>query len=173
MESQSQWHSVAVNLKENKKGTHHFPHSSLAPSAICWGGVWLIVRSFSQQPYWERCGTPCDAGCHSCKSKSFSSPNTSWLQLYSSVYHRSTKEHKSKSAANKQIVNRVQDLAGSWSETKSSESKFGKAQVCICRACWSNWWSFIDLKTRVQLQKRIKIVEARYTNFEIIFCGPS
>ena len=26
MESQSQWHSVAVNLKENKKGTHHFPH---------------------------------------------------------------------------------------------------------------------------------------------------
>ena len=48
------------------------------------------------------------------------------------VYNLSTKEHKSKSAANKQIVNRVQDLAGFWNETKSSESKSGKAQVSIC-----------------------------------------
>ena len=51
------------------------------------------------------------------------------------VYNLSTKEHKSKSAANKQIVNRVQDLAGFWNETKSSESKSGKAQVSICGDC--------------------------------------
>ena len=42
------------------------------------------------------------------------------------------KEHKSKSAAITQTGNRVQDLAGVRNETKSSESKFGKAQVSIC-----------------------------------------
>ena len=55
-----------------------------------------------------------------------------FVRLRHNVYNLSTKEHKSKSAANKQIVNRVQDLAGFWNETKSSESKSGKAQVSIC-----------------------------------------
>ena len=51
------------------------------------------------------------------------------------VYNLSTKEHKSKSAANKQIVNSVQDSAGSWNETKLSESKSGKERVCIGGDC--------------------------------------
>ena len=58
-----------------------------------------------------------------------------FVRLRHNVYNLSTKEHKSKSAANKQIVNRVQDLAGFWNETKSSESKSGKAQVSICGDC--------------------------------------
>ena len=58
-----------------------------------------------------------------------------FVRLRHNVYNLSTKEHKSKSAANKQIVNRVQDLAGSWNETKSSESKSGKAQVSIGGDC--------------------------------------
>ena len=49
-----------------------------------------------------------------------------------SVCNLNTKEHKSKSAAITQTGNRVQDLAGVRNETKSSESKFGKAQVSIC-----------------------------------------
>ena len=49
-----------------------------------------------------------------------------------SVCNLSTKEHKSKSAAITQTGNRVQNLAGVRNETKSSESKFGKAQVSIC-----------------------------------------
>ena len=57
------------------------------------------------------------------------------MQMASNVYNLSTKEHKSKSAASKQIVNSVQDSAGSWNETKLSESKSGKAQVCICGDC--------------------------------------
>ena len=50
----------------------------------------------------------------------------------SSVCNLNTKEHKSKSAAITQTENRVQNLAGVRNETKSSESKFGKAQVSIC-----------------------------------------
>ena len=61
-----------------------------------------------------------------------------------SVCNLNTKEHKSKSAAITQTGNRVQDLAGVRNETKSSESKFGKAQVNICWVCRSNWWSCID-----------------------------
>ena len=49
-----------------------------------------------------------------------------------SVCNLNTKEHKSESAAITQTGNRVQDLAGVRNETKSSESKFGKAQVSIC-----------------------------------------
>ena len=52
--------------------------------------------------------------------------------IIGSVCNLSTKEHKSKSAAITQTGNRVQNLAGVRNETKSSESKFGKAQVSIC-----------------------------------------
>ena len=59
-----------------------------------------------------------------------------WLKSFiTNVYNLSTKEHKSKSAANKQIVNSVQDSAGSWSEIKLSESKSGKERVCIGGDC--------------------------------------
>ena len=61
----------------------------------------------------------------------------------SCVCNLSTKEHKSKSAAITQTGNRVQDLAGVRNETKSLESKVGKAQVSICGVCRSNWWSCI------------------------------
>ena len=54
------------------------------------------------------------------------------MRLRHSEYNGSTKEHKSKSAAITQTGNRVKDLAGVRNETKSSESKFGKAQVNIC-----------------------------------------
>ena len=52
--------------------------------------------------------------------------------VHASVCNLNTKEHKSKSAAITQTGNRVQNLAGVRNETKSSESKFGKAQVSIC-----------------------------------------
>ena len=55
-----------------------------------------------------------------------------FVRLRHSVCNLSTKEHKSKSAAITQTGNRVQNLAGVRNETKSSESKFGKAQVSIC-----------------------------------------
>ncbi len=54
------------------------------------------------------------------------------FHFLTSVCNLNTKEHKSKSAAITQTGNRVQDLAGVRNETKSSESKFGKAQVSIC-----------------------------------------
>ena len=66
-----------------------------------------------------------------------------FIRLRHSVCNLSTKEHKSKSAAITQTGNRVQDLAGVRNETKSSESKVGKAQVSICGVCRSNWWSCI------------------------------
>ena len=80
-----------------------------------------------------------------------SKPERASIQAYSrllteidcSVCNLSTKEHKSKSAAITQTGNRVQDLAGVRNETKSSESKVGKAQVSICGVCRSNWWSCI------------------------------
>ena len=54
------------------------------------------------------------------------------FRMLASVCNLNTKEHKSKSAAITQTGNRVQHLAGVRNETKSSESKFGKAQVSIC-----------------------------------------
>ena len=55
--------------------------------------------------------------------------------FFANVYNLGTKEHKSKSAANKQIVNSVQDSVGSWTETKLFESKSGIERVCIGGDC--------------------------------------
>ena len=94
-----------------------------------------------------------------------------FVRLRHSVCNLNTKEHKSKSAAITQTGNRVQDLAGVRNETKSSESKFGKAQVSICWVCRSNWWSCIWLLTRVQLCRQAKIIGGTTYNFETIFYG--